>query len=122
MNETIINLCTVDSVNHIDSDGFFHSPAFIHLDISSMPVYIHDRNNFIPKVAWYKASQCDIDTCKYNLQHKLENLTVPACINECTDSCCESLSHKEDINKYYDTLLNVLISASCGSNLPRYFV
>ncbi len=58
-----------------------------------------DRNNFIPKVAWYKASQCDIDTHKYNLQHELENVTVPACINECTDSCCESLSQKEDINK-----------------------
>ncbi len=122
VNEAIINLCTVGGVNHIYSDGIysdgiFHSPAFVHLDISSMPVYIQDRNNFIPKVAWYKTSQCDIDTYKYNLQHELENLTVPACINKCTDSCCESFSHKEDINKYYDTLLNVLISA--GEHLPK---
>ncbi len=76
VNEAIINLCTVGGVNHIYSDGIFHSPAFINLDIRSMPVYIQDRNNFIPKVAWYKASQCDIDTYKYNLQHELQNLTV----------------------------------------------
>ncbi len=82
-----------------------------------MPVYIQDRNNFIPKVAWYKASHCDIDTYKYNLQHELENLTVPVCINECTNSCCESLSHQEDINKYYDSLLDVLMSA--GEHLPK---
>ncbi len=62
VNGAIINLCTVGGVNHIYSDGIFHSPAFIHLDIGSMPVYIQDRHNFIPKVAWYKASQCDIDT------------------------------------------------------------
>ncbi len=76
VNEAIINLCTIDGVNHIYSDGIFHSPAFIHLDIGSMSVYIQDRNNFIPKVAWYKASRCDIDTYKYNLQHELQNLTV----------------------------------------------
>ncbi len=115
VNETIINLCTVGGVNHIYSDRIFHSTAFLHLDIGCIPVYIQDRNNFIPKVAWYAASHCD--TYKYNLQHELKHLTVPVCINECTDSCCESLSHKEDINKYYDTLLNVLISA--GEHLPK---
>ncbi len=51
VNEAIINLCTVGGVNHIYSDGICHSPAFIHLDIHSMPVYIQDRNNSIPKVA-----------------------------------------------------------------------
>ncbi len=63
------------------------------------------------------ASQCDIDTYKYNLQLKLENVTVPACINECINSCCESLSDKEDINKYYDTLSDVVLSV--GEHLPK---
>ncbi len=39
-------------------------------------------------------------------------LAVPAFIQNCSDKCCHSVSHRADISQHYDKLVDIMISAS----------
>ena len=117
VNVVMADVCTAGGVDHQYSDGIFHSPAYIHLDVGNIPMYEQNNDTFVPKVAWYKASQNDIDTYKYNFENALKNLNTPTCITDCTDQCCALIPHKDDISKYYNDVISLMISA--GKHLPR---
>ncbi len=117
LNNVLQDLCISSGVNHCFSDGIFHSPIFVHLNVDKIPVEPTREETFTPRLAWYKASQNDIELYKHKMGHALSDIHVPDCVNNCSDNRCQNESHKRDIETYYDVLVNVMISAS--DHIPR---
>ncbi len=111
------DVCTAAGVDHQYSDGIFHSPVYAYLDVGNLPSYITDESMFVPKLAWCKASENDIDMYKNNVETALGELEIPECINNCTDKFCALDTHRADINSHYDKLLNIMMTAC--DHIPR---
>jgi len=117
VNRDVLNLCAAAGVDHQYSDGIFHSPIYAHLNLGSIDKIEQTRDSFIPKIAWYKASKQDIDRYKVHIDNKLKSYFVPPSISNCTDECCESVTHKDDILLFYDLLIDLMMDA--GKHLPK---
>ena len=60
--------------------------------------------------AWYKATQCDIDTYKTRLDDILSYMSLPYDMLDCDDQYCSV--HKDEIVDLYKSVVNACIIAS----------
>ena len=94
----------VDNGNIIDNHLFSdHVPLRLILHISVDYITVTSRP-FSVKQAWYKATQCDIDTYKTRLDDILSHISL------CEDQYCSV--HKDDIVDLYKSVANACITAS----------
>ena len=65
---------------------------------------------FSIKQAWYKATQCDIDTYKTRLDDILSHISLCDDMLDCDDQSCSV--HKDEIVDLYKSVVNACIIAS----------
>ncbi len=130
VNSMIYDICVAGEVHHQYSYGIFHSPVYMCINVDNIHVSVYHDEVFNPKLAWYKANQNDINIYKQKIAESVSILSVLACIQNCSDKCCHSVSHRVDVSQHYDKLVDIMVSASehishtCKPNenthLPRW--
>ena len=69
------------------------------------------------KQNWKGATQHEKSEYKNSLQAKLNNISVPECIETCRDVHCNNNKHKEDIDNYIIELIECMEKAA-QENIP----
>ena len=92
--------------NHLFSD---HVPLrlVLHIDVDDITV---TSRPFSVKQAWYKATQCDIDTYKTRLDDILSHISLCDDMLDCDDQYCSV--HKDEIVDLYKSVVSACIIAS----------
>ena len=92
--------CNIND-NHLFSD---HVPLrlVLHIDVDYITV---TSRPFSVKQAWYKATQCDIDTYKTRLDDILSHISLCNDMLDCDDQYCSV--HKDEI--YINLLLTLVL-------------
>ncbi len=54
---------------------------------------------------------------KKTIAESVSVLSVPACIQNCSDKCCHCVSHRADISQHYNKLVDIMVSAT--EHIPR---
>ena len=79
----------------------------LHIDVDYITV---TSRPFSVKQAWYKATQCDIDTYKTRLDDILSHISLCDDMLDCDDQYCSV--HKDEIVDLYKSVVNACIIAS----------
>ncbi len=64
------------------------------------------------QLRYRSTNQNDINIYKQNIAESVSVLWVLACIQNCSDKCCHSVSHRADISQHYDKLVDIMVLAS----------
>ncbi len=67
------------------------------INVDNIPVSVYHDDVFNPKLARNKANQNDINIYKQTIAESVSVLSVPACIQNCSDKCCHTVSHRVGI-------------------------
>ena len=89
--------------------NYNHVPLRLILHISVDYITVTSRPLSV-KQAWYKATQCDIDTYKTRLDDILSHISLCGDMLYCDDQYCSV--HKDEIVNLYKSVVNVCITAS----------
>ncbi len=47
------DICVAGEIHHQYSDGIFHSPVYMHINVDNIPVPVYHDKVFNSKLAWY---------------------------------------------------------------------
>ncbi len=78
----------------------------------------HDENGcetISSQTAWYKASTCGINTFKSNIDNTLPNIYFYN--NDYDDPSCVNENHRTQIDKQFESLMNILLDSS--THIPQ---
>ncbi len=59
MKNKVICICICSTTQY--SNGIFHSPVYMCINVNNIPVSVYHDKLFNPKLAWYKANHNDIN-------------------------------------------------------------
>ena len=113
-NERLIPLVRGCGPLHLGDNLSRHSPIMVRLDLGSLPTRCK-ADTFRPRrPAWYKASETQIFRYKAELQKKLEDIPIPACLelNECENVKCQDGTHSKERDNLVLDILSSLIETS----------
>ena len=116
---------TEDLVNCVDSMPIHsvsnvsnHDPIFLKIRYN-LEVLKDNNVNSAQKVkpCWKKAQPSHIQSFKYDLDHKLSNISVPDTALSCRDILCRDPGHLENLNRVSEELMET-IEESVKKNIP----
>ena len=87
-----------------------HQPVLLHLPVRTECIDRPPMSRQSTKTKWETASQNDLNAYKNELQAKLADITLPRNAIDCQDLKCSQ--HLEEIQRYYDDILQACISAA----------
>ena len=95
-----------------------HSPVFLKLRTDELPRTPNVTRQYYPKKCWKKATQNDSQCYKRMLGQQLNDIIIPHSITSCNDIHCQSLEHKQFIDKYISDIINC-VEVSGKESIPH---
>ena len=92
--------------NNLHSD---HLPVKLVVEMDVKKISLESKGN-CKRIAWYKATQCDLDTYKEKLSNILNVLQYDNDIFTCTNNQCKT--HVNEICRVYNKFINAINHAS----------
>ncbi len=93
-----------------------HYAITAEFDQSITTMSIQTRH-FVPRIAWYKATDEQKQCYSVDLRIKLGDVLLTDCADECTDLTCTSAIHKSTIDSFCSKIIHACIEAD--RNIPR---
>ena len=112
LSKHIMDKCQEGGVIHSIDNMSNHSVVYIDVNVGQFEHMTADKQKHIPKLAWYKACDQDIEQYKHNLDTLLENNKCSDVLVQCNDVLCQSTKHRELIDTNLETLMNMLCNSS----------
>ena len=109
--EAIVEAGSVQSVDNFS----WHDPIYCKLSLGKLNLDL-ETVNFKPKPSWKISSDHDKQAFSDDLDIRLSEIKIPACVQTCRDLECEG--HVEEINVYCEDILEA-IEDSANETLPK---
>ena len=115
-------ICEYTSPSDVDNLSD-HNPVLCKLD-ADVSYIANDERTFVPRSAWHKASETDIDNYKVTLTDALNTINIDPALIHCDDIRCTL--HHSDIYQLYDDIVLAICTATdqcipttCNANEKR---
>ena len=111
VNERLLPLVQDCQALHRGDNMSRHSPIMLRLNVGAIPSKQKESSWLPRKPAWYKATLVDIESCKLDMESRLQSLTTPNSLH-CSDPLCRDISHSTERDTHVlDILCNVVESS-----------
>ena len=92
-----------------------HDPIYCKIRFEQLDLKL-EKVEFKSVPSWGKANNLEKDNYQNELDRKLNNIAIPACIETCRDLQCKE--HVSEINNYCEDILEA-VEVSANENLPK---
>ena len=95
-------VCSAEVCHDIDNTSD-HDPVRVNLRIDCNVYNVYGRN-FVPRIAWHKATPDDLAAYSNSLRDMLAVLSIPSDVISCHDTHCTNAEHIIQLQAYYRAL------------------